>query len=97
MRIFKKKHKKVDTSIDGYAYIGINISQEQLDDLMCINTMIRTGTFDDVPVHAIILVLKTLGLIPTKTEDEISDNQTTNDSYDYFYNLCERKFGRFHD
>lgn len=88
-----KHQRKVDTSIEGYAYIGLEITQEQLSDLACINTMIKTGTFDDVPVHAIILVLKTLGLIPTKAEN----NESNENSNKNFKESFERKFGRFKD
>lgn len=95
--LIKKKRRKIDTSIDGYSYIGIKISQEQLNDLMCINTMIRTGTFDDVPVHAIILVLKTLGLLPSEMIDEKSCDYSNNNSNNDFKESFERKFGRFYD
>lgn len=97
MKLTRKKHKKVDTSIEGYAYMGINITQEQLSDLTCINTMIKTGTFDDVPVHAIILVLKTLGLIPTEVNENTGGNNSDNDTNDNLKDFIQRKFGRFED
>jgi len=93
----RKNHRELDTSIEGYAHIGIKLSQEQLSDLACINTMMRTGTFDDVPVHAIILVMKTLGLLPP----EIIDNECGNGCDDYancdLKDSFQRKFGRFLD
>lgn len=95
MKRAKKSQKKVDTSIDGYAYIGLDITQEQLSDLACINTMIKTGTFDDVPVHAIILVLKTLGLIPTEVNENAGGNNSNNDTNDNLKDFIQRKFGRF--
>lgn len=95
MKSIRKNHKRVDTSIEGYVSIGIKITQEQLSDLACINTMIRTGTFDDVPVHAIILVLKTLGLIPTEVKKNTASNNSDNDANDNLKESFERKFGRF--
>lgn len=95
----KKKHKKAkfDTGINGYEYMGIEITKEQLFDLMCINTMMKTGTLDDVPVHAIILVMKALGLIPTKMKDEISSDNNNRNPDDNFDNDFHRRFGRFED
>ena len=51
---------KIDTSIGGYRHIGINLSQEQLDDLAIINTMMKEGTGKDIPVHCVLLILKCL-------------------------------------
>lgn len=87
--------KKIDTSLSGYAHMGVEISQEQLSDLACINTMMRSGTLDNSPVHAIVLVLKTFGLIPAKMiNDEGSDSGNDN-ADDNFKDCFQRKFGRF--
>ena len=87
--------KNIDTSLSGYSYMGVEISQEQLSDLACINTMMRSGSLDDTPVHAIILVLKTFGLIPVKMiNDEGSDSGDDN-ADDNFKDCFQRKFGRF--
>ena len=97
MKLKRNNQKEIDTSIDGYAYMGINITQEQLSDLACINTMIKTGTFDDVPVHAMILVLKTLGLLPTEVINNTSCNGGNNDADNNIKESFQRKFGRFED
>lgn len=87
--------KKIDTSISGYSYMGVQISQEQLSDLACINTMIRSGALEDTPVHAIILVLKTLGLIPIKVINDESSSDSDDNTDDNFKDCFQRKFGRF--
>jgi hypothetical protein len=87
------KEKSIDTSISGYSNIGIRLSEKQLFDLMCINTMIKTGTFDDVPVHAIILVLKVLGLLPAEMIDNKSGNHSNDNSNDDIKERFYREFG----
>ena len=91
----KKRRRKVDTSISGYSYMGVQISQEQLSDLACINSMMRSGSMDDTPVHAIILVLKTLGLIPAKMINDESSSGSDDNADDNFKDCFQRKFGRF--
>lgn len=91
----KKRRRKVDTSISGYSFMGVQISQEQLSDLACINSMMRSGAMDDTPVHAIILVLKTLGLIPAKMINDESSSGSDDNADDNFKDCFQRKFGRF--
>ena len=54
------KITKIDTSIEGYKHIGINLSQSQLNDLLIINTMMKEDTGKDIPVHCVLLTLKCL-------------------------------------
>lgn len=35
---------KIETSLDGYRHIGINLTQKQLEDLAIINTMMKEDT-----------------------------------------------------
>lgn len=91
----KKRRRKVDTSISGYSYMGVQISQEQLSDLTCINAMMRSGSLDDTPVHAIILVLKTFGLIPAKVINDEGPDSGDDNADDNFKDCFQRKFGRF--
>jgi len=81
---------KIDTSIDGYKYIGINLSQEQLNDLLMINTMMKSDTGKDIPVHCVLLVLKCLGLLPPELVCEVSKDSTDANTNE----ALQRKFGK---
>lgn len=98
MKTKAKNHKEIDTSLEGYSYIGIKLSQEQLSDLAYINIMMQSGAFDEIPVHAILLVMKTLGLLPTQMiDDKCSDNTSNNTGNSSNNNILDgfrRKFGR---
>jgi len=75
---------RIDTSIEGYRYIGINLTQEQLRDLFFINSMMREDTGEGIPVHCVLLVLKCLGMLPSEMMcDTVDGNED-----------LERKFGR---
>ncbi len=71
---------KIDTSIEGYKYIGINLSQEQLNDLSMINIMMKSDTRKDIPVHCVLLVLKCLGLLPPELMCEVSNDKTADNA-----------------
>lgn len=78
----------IDTSIDGYRYIGINLSQSQLEDFLVINTMMKENTGKYIPIHCVLLTLKFLGLLPPELMCEISDNK----SYYNFENVSDYEF-----
>ena len=61
------KITKIDTSIEGYKHIGINLSQSQLNDLLIINTMMKEDTGKDIPVHCVLLTLKMPWTIASRT------------------------------
>lgn len=78
--MFRKKKKKqpnFNTSRESWERIGIHLTKEQYQDLCVINQLmvgdIMHGTC--TPVHYIMLVLKTLGLLPSELPDQISDNE----------------------
>lgn len=48
--------------------IGIHVTDEQYSDLCEINLFMKG--MPDIPVYNILLVLKTLGLIPTEVPDQ---------------------------
>lgn len=81
---------RIDTSIEGYKYIGVNLSKEQFSDLFTINTMMRSDTGKDIPVHGVLLVLKCLGLLPAELLCEISNDKSDADIEE----ASQRKFGR---
>lgn len=85
---------KIDTSIDGFEYVGIHLTKEQFSDLQTLNILMQEKDRRDIPVFNMMVLLKTLGLLPENMgSNNSSDNSTdnTNNSND---NLLERKFGR---
>lgn len=86
---------RMDTSIDGYRHIGINLSQEQLDDLAIINTMMKEDTGKDIPAHCVLLTLKCLGLLPTELMCEVSDDKSADDSENVSDYEFQKRYGKF--
>lgn len=86
---------KIDTSIDGYRHIGINLSQEQLDDLAIINTMMKEDTGKDIPVHCVLLTLKCLGLLPAELMCEVSDDKSADNSENVSDYEFQKRYGKF--
>lgn len=86
---------KIDTSLMGYKFIGINLTQEQLDDLGIINSMMKEDIGKDIPVHCVLLVLKCLGLLPSELVCEISNDKTTDNSENICENKFQKRYGKF--
>lgn len=72
--------------------IGIHITDEQYSDLCEINLFMKG--MPDIPVYNILLILKTLGLIPTKIPDKESGQKRDSNTKRCFDNEFERKFGK---
>lgn len=87
--------KKIDTSIEGYKYIGINLTEKQLNDLFAINLMMKGETGKDIPVHFILLVLKTLGILPPELMCEVGNQDTAQYSEDVSYEEFQKRYGKF--
>lgn len=66
-----------------YEDIGIKLTDEQFQDLCNIN-LLAYDSLEYIPVHTILLVLKTLGLIKTEMPEKENDERTE----------WEKKFGR---
>ncbi len=86
---------RIDTSIEGYKYIGINLSQEQLDNLFMINAMMKSDTGKDIPVHCVLLVLKCLGLLPPELMCEVSDDKPADDAKNISDYELQKRYGKF--
>lgn len=86
---------KIDTSIKGFEYVGIKLTEQQYEDLRDLNALILGNEHrQNVPVFNIMLVLKILGLLPSEIVNEISDNQSNDNLNDNSYERLQRKFGR---
>lgn len=88
----------IDTSIDGFKYVGINLSEEQYNDLRDLNELILTNEHrQNIPVFNTMIVLKILGLLPSEMiNNERDDNSYNNSDYNVNESL-ERKFGKIKD
>lgn len=86
---------RIDTSIEGYRHIGINLTQSQLNDLFTINTMMKGDTGKDIPIHCVLLALKCLGLLPAKLVCEVSDDKTAGYSKNISDYEFQKRYGKF--
>lgn len=85
-------NKQFSTFKEDFENIGIHLTDEQYSDLCDINLFMKG--MPDIPVYNIILVLKTLGLIPSKMIEQEA-NQDSNANLDgSFQNEFNRKFGK---
>lgn len=72
--------------------IGIRLTDEQYSDLCEINLFMKG--MPDIPVYNILLVLKTLGLIPTEIPDQKSGQKCDSNFKESLESEFERKFGK---
>ncbi len=90
----KKKQYRVDTSIDGFRYVGINLTEEQYEDLCQLNMLLMGESRKNIPVFNIMVLLKTLGLLPQEILCDNRGQNTDNDANNNVDNSLERKFGK---
>lgn len=88
-----KRRNKIDTSIAGFEYAGVRLSEEQFQDLVALNLQMRFHK--DIPVFSIIMLLKVLGILPPKLMREVSDNKTAGDSENVSNDELQKRYGRF--
>lgn len=89
----KKKKKEIfSTSKEDFKKIGIELTDEQYDDLCQINLFMML--MPDIPVYNILLILKTLGLIQIKIPNNESGNDGNDNSAKNSHEEFERKFGK---
>ena len=88
----KKKKEMFSTSKEDFKKIGIELTDEQYDDLCQINLFMML--MPDIPVYNILLILKTLGLITTEIPDNESGNDGDDNSDKNSHEEFERKFGK---
>lgn len=90
--------KKIDTSIEGFRYAGIKLTEQQYEDLRDLNTLILMNEHrQNIPVFNIMLVLKILGLLPPEMVCDSRNSQSDNNSNTNINEMLESKFGKFKD
>jgi hypothetical protein len=89
------KDRQIDTTIDGFRHVGINLTKEQYDDLCTLNMLILGSEHrKKIPIFNTMIVLKILGLLPAEMLCEPgSGHPVKNDEFSE--ELCQQKFGRF--
>lgn len=88
----KKPNKQFSTFKEDFENIGIHLTDEQYSDLCDINLFMKG--MPDIPVYNIMLVLKTLGLIPTEMKEQEADQDSNANINGSFQNEFNRKFGK---
>lgn len=50
-RFFQRKQKDsgIDTSVEGFRYVGINLTEKQYQDLVALNISLMSGKRDSIP------------------------------------------------
>ena len=94
---FKKKKKRygIDTSLDGFKYVGINLTEQQYEDLCDLNALILMNEHRwNIPVFNTMLVLKTLGLLPPEMVRDSGNRQPNNNPNTDINEALQRKFGK---
>ena len=86
--------KKVDTSIDGFRHVGINLTQQQYEDLCELNMLFVGKQRKNIPIFNIMLVLKTLGLLPEEMLCDTGCDNSNSNTYEEIYESLERKYGK---
>lgn len=94
--LFKKRRKpyKIDTSIEGFRYVGINLTEKQYDDLCQLNMLLMGESRKGIPVFNTMVLLKTLGLLSKEILCDNCREDTNNDTNEDVKNSLERKFGK---
>lgn len=86
--------KRIDTSIEGFEYIGIHLTEKQYEKLCFLNMVMQGKDREDIPVFNMMILLKILGLLPEEMICDNSGNNGNNDADNSNKNLLEREFGK---
>ena len=91
----KKKAKpyRVDTSLKGFEYVGIKLTDKQFQDICDLN-LLWSDDRKDIPVFNALVLLKVLGLLPPEMICDSRSDDANNNSTSNIYETLERKFGK---
>lgn len=98
---FKRKKKPrgyiIDTSMKGFEYIGVKLTEQQFQDLCLLNTIL-IGKNDEhrqnIPVFNAVLFLKILGLLPNEMLCDTSADDADSNPDCKISQSFQRKFGK---
>lgn len=95
---FKRKKEtkpyRVDTSQKGFEYVGIKLTDEQFQDLCILNMKWQDGYYNMTPEMYILVLMKTLNLLPSEMLYDSGNGSCSNFSDANIKEATERKFGR---
>lgn len=83
---------KIDTSMEGFEYVGIKLTEQQYEDLTEFNILLMNEDRKYIPVFNTMVLLKILGLLPK--EMLIEGNQNSGEDVSDSREQRHRKFGR---
>lgn len=84
--------------MDGFRYVGINLTEQQYEDLQELNALILMNEHrQKTPVFNTMIVLKILGLLPPEMINEIGNHQSNNNFNSNSDERLQRKFGKLED
>lgn len=89
---------RIDTSIQGYKYIGIKLTEQQFKDLNDLEILVGMNEHrQKIPVFNTMAVLKVLGLLPPEMIYDVSHDNANNNSNENINEALQRKFGKVID
>lgn len=85
----------IDTSIKGFEYIGVKLTDKQYEDLLKLNMLILSNEHrKKIPVFNTVIVLKILGLLPPEMINDKTGYDGDNNTDKDFKEYLQRKFGK---
>lgn len=89
---------RIDTSKEGFKYIGINLTEQQFKDLNDLEMLIGMNEHrKKIPVFNMMAALKILGLLPPEMICDVSYDNANDDSNKNIDETLQRKFGKVID
>lgn len=85
---------KIDTTKDGFEYIGINLTDEQYEELCQLNIFAISPERQEIPVFHMMVLLKIIGLLPSEMINDEGRKYSNYNPDDDFIEYLQRKFGK---
>ena len=86
-----------NTSREAYRKIGINLTEEQFEQMTLLNMMMAGDTGKEVPLHCVLMFLKMLNVLPPEFVCEIGDQNSADDSENARCKEFEQQYGVLKD
>lgn len=82
------KTAKIDTTKEGFEYAGINLTEQQYQDLIALNMQMQLH--QDIPVFSMMMLLKVLGILPPEMMNNNGENIPESD----YEQWNQRRYGK---
>jgi len=80
----------IDTTKQGFEYIGVHLTDEQYNLIQCLNAMMITSERQNIPAFNMIVLLKVLNILPP----EMCEQPPREEDFDDFTDYIQAIFGR---